>query len=90
MGTVLEPLPTANLVSCGDHSALVAAAVMRRITSIGFHSVPSSVHTYAFRSCEVVTMRLVLGAHAMSVISASCSLRVAVFSHGPSGPVGFL
>ena len=45
MGTVFDPLPTANLFSRGDHSALVAAAVIRRITSIGFHSVPSSVHT---------------------------------------------
>ena len=35
-------------------------------------------------------MRLVLGAHARPVTSASCSASVAVFSHGPSTVAGFL
>jgi len=38
MGTVRAPLPTANFSSSADHCTLVAAAVIRRMTSIGFHS----------------------------------------------------
>ena len=35
---------------CTHHDAQTAAAPIRRMTSIGFHSVPSRVHTYALRS----------------------------------------
>jgi hypothetical protein len=58
------------------------------MTSIGFHSVPSSVHTYALRSWAVVMMRFVVGAHTTSVTSASCSLSSATFSHAPSAVFG--
>ena len=54
-----------------------------------FHSpFGSRFHTYAFRSWEVVRMRFVRGAQAMSVTSASCALRVATRSQGPSAVAG--
>jgi len=57
---------------------------------MGFHSPPCSVHTYALRSCDAVTIRFVRGAHAMPVTSSSCSRSVATRSHAPSSVAGFL
>ena len=70
--THLAPLPTANLSSLGLHCTLVAARLMRKSTSAGFHPSAVLVHTYAFRSCEHVTIRFVWGAHEMAVMSLSC------------------
>ena len=75
---------------CTHHDAQTAAAPIRRMTSIGFHSVPSRVHTYALRSWAVVMMRFVVGAHTTSVTSASCSLSSPTFSHAPSAVLGVL
>ena len=75
---------------CTHHDAQTAAAPIRRMTSIGFHSVPSRVHTYALRSWAVVMMRFVVGAHTTSVTSASCSLSSPTFSQAPSAVLGVL
>ena len=69
------PEATANLFSAGLHLTNVAARLIRRITSVGCHSLPTRFHTYAFRSCEQVTKRFEFGAQSMPVTSFSCSRR---------------
>jgi hypothetical protein len=66
----------------------VAARCSRRITSVGFHSPSLSSHTYAFRSCDELTIRLVLAAQSRPVMSASCSRNVhaRVSLGAPVGP----
>lgn len=44
------PEPTANLRSEGDHRTKVAARLIRRRTSVGFHPDGDGSHTYALRS----------------------------------------
>lgn len=44
------PEPTANLRSEGDHRTKVAARLMRRRTSVGFHPDGDGSQTYALRS----------------------------------------
>ncbi|TNN46879.1 hypothetical protein EYF80_042935 [Liparis tanakae] len=40
-----EPLPTANLFSCGDHLTQRAARLILRMTSVGFQAPSFRVHT---------------------------------------------
>lgn len=46
------------------------------MTSVGFHTFACSSHTYAFRSCDELTIRLVVAAQSIPVTSASCSRSV--------------
>jgi hypothetical protein len=48
---------------------------MRRMTRTGRQVPASRVHTYALRSCEQDTIRLVFGAQSMPVTTESCSFR---------------
>lgn len=73
-----SPLATANLSSLGLQRTNVAARLMRRRTRVGFQTRRpvsgscTSVQTYALRSCEHVTMRLVSFPQSIEVIVLSC------------------
>ena len=68
-------LATANLSSRGLQRTAVAPRCSRSSTRVGFHVAPDNVHTYAFRSCEQLTMRFVFGAQSRPVTTLSWPVR---------------